>query len=966
MFSKLFDTTLKVVINHVFIHVDAQLVHLRVAPCLIWYANAVGTFQRMGAVPKLRPSIRARIFWRTKHNFWKTIAQNENMSTKRKTWSPPVESQSSKKGRPNKSYGIKDAVKLVSGLFAIISQSLPCSVRIFRVRFIISGGRTFAFYTHFVLIIFSQVVDHRIQLDQALWACRLHNRVNIQTLHYRVQKELKLRIEQWEAANPALPRQEGMIIAIPPNEDRVVVEQEDTSGRSGASPLTETDESTERSSALTNSTATTKSTRKKRRSRRSPRQVSEARLDAKVEREDLNQRYKAAFKQATLLMSDALHDESVTLIIKRLNTKHNLIGTKKTLTRSTLYRAVSKGSHGETSPAKKGPAEKIPGVLLNVAVAHTQVSQCGDGEMRGREIKRLIGAAIVGTEYNNKFKIESVWRKMRREFPEQLQAASKVSIDDARAQWTTFDNLQQWFDDVKKDLIETGLVIDAEVRDANGVLMSELDFRSDDVRRRIINMDETHHDLSITGDRSGPRAVTYHNPSLQRGSKRGVKSSRHVTGVYATNSAGESLPPMYIFDSGAKIEDNFQVRLQWLDGLPSITGRFGCPERVECGSFYSVRSHGSMDDSLLNEYIDKVILPLYPNIAKTAAFEPTTGKLLHGPVILKVDSGPGRIVASFESIVQREALAEKGLIIISGLPNATSVQQEMDALYGAFKSATYDRGEFVLMQKMKQRGVAARTGNARVAAAAAASILTLGFEDLATIVNGHADDNVSMRPFDKHFTKEKILQAWHKIGFVPFTRRCLSDKKVRHELGQSCENKALEDLQARYDNLVSVAEQQGLNPGVFDASIPVSHRLERVQDEDAQVRQLLAQKGAFSASALWNICGTRVGNARVALRAQKEQIAINDAKILQQSQSRLDRQAKLLLNAQSALSKYKNGGNDNNALNEKDWGDIVRWVLPVAKVPGLMRDLKKSEAIIAKLNELEKDWTTYIPSPTAV
>jgi hypothetical protein len=158
---------------------------------------------------------------------------------------------------------------------------------------------------------------------------------------------------------------------------------------------------------------------------------------------------------------------------------------------------------------------------------------------------------------------------------------------------------------------------------------------------------------------------------------------------------------VYIFDSGAKIEDNFQVRLQWVDGLPTIYGRFGCPEQIECGSFYSVRSHGSMDDSLLNEYIDKVILPLYPNIAKTTAFEPTTGKLLHGPVILKLDFGPGWIEASFESIVQREALAEKGLLIMSGLPNATSVQQEMDALYGAFKSATFDRGEFVLMQKMK-------------------------------------------------------------------------------------------------------------------------------------------------------------------------------------------------------------------------------------------------------------------------
>jgi hypothetical protein len=62
-----------------------------------------------------------------------------------------------KKGRPNKSYCIKDAVKLVSGSFAIIGQSLPCSVRIFQRRSIISGGRTFAFYTHFVLIIFRRL-----------------------------------------------------------------------------------------------------------------------------------------------------------------------------------------------------------------------------------------------------------------------------------------------------------------------------------------------------------------------------------------------------------------------------------------------------------------------------------------------------------------------------------------------------------------------------------------------------------------------------------------------------------------------------------------------------------------------------------------------------------------------------------------------------------------------------------------
>ena len=132
------------------------------------------------------------------------------------------------------------------------------------------------------------------------------------------------------------------------------------------------------------------------------------------------------------------------------------------------------------------------------------------------------------------------------------------------------------------------------------------------------------------------------------------------------------------------------------------------------------------------------------------------------------------------------------------------------------------------------------------------------------------------------------------------------------------------------------------------------------------MQQLLEQKGAFSASALWNTCGTRIGNAQVALRAQKEQIAINEAKSLQQSRSRLDRQAKLLNNAQTALGKYQNGGGDNNALNDKEWGDIVRWVLPEAKVTGLMRDLKKREDIIAKLATLERDWTTYIPSSTPI
>jgi hypothetical protein len=53
--------------------------------------------------------------------------------------------------------------------------------------------------------------------------------------------------------------------------------------------------------------------------------------------------------------------------------------------------------------------------------------------------------------------MESAWQKLRRDFPEQLQLANKMSMHDSHAQWTTFDNLQQWFNDAKMILLKAVL-----------------------------------------------------------------------------------------------------------------------------------------------------------------------------------------------------------------------------------------------------------------------------------------------------------------------------------------------------------------------------------------------------------------------------------------------------------------------------------------------------------------------------
>ncbi|KAI2497095.1 hypothetical protein MHU86_17412 [Fragilaria crotonensis] len=249
------------------------------------------------------------------------------------------------------------------------------------------------------------------------------------------------------------------------------------------------------------------------------------------------------------------------------------------------------------------------------------------------------------------------------------------------------------------------------------------------------------------------------------------------------------------------------------------------------------------------------------------------------------------------------------------------VQQEMDALYGPFKSSTYARGEKVVQQKLS-RGLARRNGKVPPA------VLNLDFNDLATVVNGTPDDEPRNKPFDSIFTEEKILRSWAKVGFVPFTRNCLKDKKVRKELGQRKADEQLENLQRR------------------------------AETEDKQAEELVENGKAFSVAGQWNHCQSRIGNAGVTIRAQKMQLELNETARTKVANKKSEAQLKALEKAQIALAKFEF---DSHSMNDKDWGDVIRWVLPEAKVEFLLKDLKKKEDILAKLATLPNSWTTYIP-----
>ena len=86
------------------------------------------------------------------------------------------------------------------------------------------------------------------------------------------------------------------------------------------------------------------------------------------------------------------------------------------MAQSTEYQATKDGLAGCSPTGKKGPQSKIPIKLMEMAATHAQVCQVGDGELKGKELKRLIGASILGTPHANLYKPESVWQKACKEF----------------------------------------------------------------------------------------------------------------------------------------------------------------------------------------------------------------------------------------------------------------------------------------------------------------------------------------------------------------------------------------------------------------------------------------------------------------------------------------------------------------------------------------------------------------------
>ena len=212
---------------------------------------------------------------------------------------------------------------------------------------------------------------------------------------------------------------------------------------------------------------------------------------------------------------------------------------------------------------------------------------------------------------------------------------------------------------------------------------------------------------------------------------------------------------------------------------------------IDSDSYFCVRRSGCSDEELIQELIEKVYLPLYFNVTKETTRD-SEGKLISGPVLLKTDSGQGRFSPSWENLKFRERMAEKGVLLVLGLPNSASCTQEQDQLYKDFKRCLRTKTNTIYQDKLNKRSglisilvlelgateVEAEKKNIEQRLADARKMPKLTNDDLPVIVSGDDLDDIEDKPFDYCFTKEKIKNCFPRVGYVLFTRKALENSNM--------------------------------------------------------------------------------------------------------------------------------------------------------------------------------------------
>ncbi len=387
-----------------------------------------------------------------------------------------------------------------------------------------------------------------------------------------------------------------------------------------------------------------------------------------------------------------------------------------------------------------------------------------------------------------------------------------------RVRWTTYDNLDLWFNMWERELLRHGLAeLDAQGRPH--IPCNKL--------RQILNFDETS--LSTDGSLvnwGGRPAAYWFDPRLPLVGITTSKTSYSLTMFTGSNAYGEALPPHFQFTLSAQMEEGKMIWIDCIRYMKKVRGEFGTGVSDSYGVTIGMNEKGGMDMEEFAKYLRNSIMPLYPNAA------PEFGRW----VFLKCDSGPGRLNSDLLADLRSD-----GFILFPGVPNTTAVMQETDQNYAPFKTQYCKNLDAVVDEQLKQ-------GKSTSLAPWQVGLIVYGGTDLETGL-------IVKSAFDAGFSRDACRNAWDKVGTAPLTRAALENKKVQKSLGDgTAEYQAqLLAIQQANDIAVHSLTSDGYKGSALQATILEYPKMEMVTEETSSAERLAKFATANTCGKLFSV-----------------------------------------------------------------------------------------------------------------
>ena len=522
-------------------------------------------------------------------------------------------------------------------------------------------------------------------------------------------------------------------------------------------------------------------------------------------------------------------------IVNEVNEKY------KTNVKGRLVRRyVSEGRIGSVPRWGRGRKSTIPqNIITALDSAVITYIQLTNAEMKQQPARPIIIKKLEACvkEGGHTVQGDGMYNRMMDRHADKIEVNDQNSVvEQRRLEWTTWANLNVWFETLKDFFVDKGFARHKtkEDGDIEGELVF-LEFQTD----RILNLDESEVSTDGTTKLSGGRPTTKLSTvdtSLPKGASTGNKSGYSATFIGGSTVAGWPLP-CHIQAKSSALAENQKLNIDWFKNTRDVLGVYGCGgDVVQKGISVGLNPKAGMDTEEFEKYLTNRIMPLYPDA------KDERGKR----VAVIVDSGPGRL-----NTILLAKMRIKGFYLIPGVPNTTHVTQATDRNYGWFKSiyrtnltklTAHRAGNKEKNSEAKQRDEVPPNKKETIQPTDIPLLIFGGtvIDEEGVDSEGVDDNGIDIgleNAFGKAFGFERNRKIWAEIGINPFNRKCLEDSKVKHEVLELPDGTLDVDADPLTSKLlqierlnraaVSFLVANGYDGTVFSKCAPRQHRSQR-------------------------------------------------------------------------------------------------------------------------------------------